>query len=512
MSLLARLLLCVLPAAAHAQEFLYTTTNGVLTITRYTGARGDVIIPGTITGLPVISIGSGAFSMCTNLTSITIPNSVTNIGDEAFSYCTSLISVMVPNSVTAIGRKAFSGCTRLSSVTIPENVTAIEDYMFSGCTRLTSVTIGNSVTTIGDGTFWLCTSLTSVTIPNSVTNIGEFAFLVCSNLTSVTIPNSVTAIGYLAFSSCSSLNGITVDALNSDYSSVDGILFNRSQTTLIQYPGGKGGSYTVPRSVTSIGDFAFASCTSLTSVRIPDSTTAIGYLAFSSCSSLKRITVDALNSVYSSVDGVLFKKNQATLIQYPGGKGGSYTAPTGTTSIGDFAFAGCTNLTGVTIPDSVTAIGWAAFSGCTSLTSVTIPNSVTFIGYLAFSACSSLTGLYFHGNAPSLGEHVFSGADKAIVYYLPATTGWSSAFRGRPTAPWRPRMQAEEARFGVNTNSFRFTITWARGQIVVVEACTNLTNPVWSPLQTNTLGSDLLDFSDPDWTNHPARLYRLRAP
>src|ERR1035437_7775288 len=139
------------------------------------------------------------------------------------------------------------------------------------------------------------------------------------------IPNSVTTIGYSAFSGCTSLSAITVDALNSIYSSVDGGLFNQSQTTLILFPRGKARNYTMPNSVTNIGSYAFLGCTSLTSVTIPNSVTTIGSYAFSGCTSLSAITVDALNSVYSSVAGVLFDKSQTTLIQCPEGKAGSYT-------------------------------------------------------------------------------------------------------------------------------------------------------------------------------------------
>jgi PKD repeat protein len=241
--------------------FAFLSVNGTITITRYTGSGGAVTIPSTINGLPVTSIGASAFSDCYGLISVTIPNSVTNIGDNAFYQCMSLTSVTIPNSVTRIGASAFYACTSLTSVTIP-----------------------NSVTSIGDSAFYVCASLTSVTIPNSVTSIGASAFYACHSLTSVAIPNSVTSIGYSAFANCTRLSAITVDALSSAYSSMDGVLFNKSQTTLIQYPRGKAGSdYTIFNSVTSIGARAFNGCHNLTSVTIPNSVTNIGNGAFFGC-------------------------------------------------------------------------------------------------------------------------------------------------------------------------------------------------------------------------------------
>jgi hypothetical protein len=226
---------------------------------------------------------------------VTIPNSVTSIGERAFYGCRGLTSIEIPNSVTSIGEAAFNCCSGLTSIEIPNSVTSIGEYAFAECTGLTSVTIGNSVTSIGEGAFYGCTSLTSITIPNSVTSIGEGAFYGCTSLTSVTIPNSVTSIGADAFAGCSGLTSINVASDNSNYCSVDDVLFNKDKTTLIQYPGGKqGASYTIPNSVTSIGAGAFYNCSGLTSVTIPNSVTSIGADAFAGCSGLTSITCEAI--------------------------------------------------------------------------------------------------------------------------------------------------------------------------------------------------------------------------
>ena len=181
----------------------------------------------------------------TSATSVDIPTTVTN---NETTY-----------SVTYIGDLAFSGCYSLTSVTIPNSVTYIGIWAFYGCSSLTSITIPKSVTYIGEMAFYGCSNLTSVSIPNSVTYIGEMVFYGCSNLTSVSIPNSVTYIGRDAFSDCSSLTEINVDSGNTHYSSIDGVLYNHAQDTLIQCPGAKS-SVNIPNKVTTIGDGAFYHC------------------------------------------------------------------------------------------------------------------------------------------------------------------------------------------------------------------------------------------------------------
>ena len=532
--LLSLLLLLSLPAVVLGQFTFTTNSDGSLNISQYTGSGGAVVIPSTTNAYPITSIGFEAFSgssltsvtigtnvttigshafyYCLNLTSATIPDSVLSIGVYAFYRCPSLSSLTIGNGVTSIGQGAFYNCTSLTNITIPNRVANIDLLVFAGCTNLTSVTLGDRVTYIASAAFYDCTSLTSITIPNGVTYIGgtalsggpaafqgcisltnitigtnvtfigSAAFTGCSSLTSVTLPNSVTNIGLQAFAGCTNVMAITVETNNIFYSSVAGVLFDKGQSTLIQYPLGNGFRYyVIPNSVTNIGSYAFANDTSLTSVTIPDSVTSISQGAFNSCISLTSVSIG-----------------------------------TNVTTIGQGAFGGCPNLTSVTIPDSVIGIGNWTFSGCTSLTNATFGNGVTSMGYGAIDLCSRLTSIYFTGNAPSLSSSIeYAGpfyGDTATIYYLPGTTGWSTPFGGLQAVLWLPQVQSSDASFGVRTNQFGFNINWASGMVVMVQACTNLANSIWSPISTNTLTGGSFYFSDPKWTNYPARFYRLRSP
>lgn len=390
-------------------------------------------------------------------------------------------------------------------------VTSIGNYAFFINYSLTNVSLSNGITKIGGRAFFDCTNLTSMAIPNSVASIDEGAFFNCGKLTSLTISSNVTHIGAEAFRGWSSLPNISVDPANSFYSSQNGILFNKNQTMLHQCPAGKAGSYAIPGTVTNIVKGAFNS-TSLTNVAIPASVIDIGDWAFEWSTILATITVNAANPSFSSQDGVLFNKDQTRLIQYPGGKtNSSYTISNSVVDIGGGAFSFSYHLSDIAIPNTVTNIGPGAFRDCLGFTSITIPDSVVSVEWMSFYNCTNLSRLYFTGNIPSVSSSTFSGADNVTIYYLPGTAGWEPTFGRRPTALWNPGMQLGDG-YGATTNGFSFNISGTVDIPIAVEACTNLVKGNWFPLQTTNLTSGSLDFTDPDWTNYPSRVYRIAAP
>ena len=382
---------------------------------------GDVVIPSTVTyngkQYTVTSIGSKAFSGCTRLKKVTIPNSVTNIGDNAFSECRGLKAVTIGNSVTSIGSGAFTYCSYLTEVTIPNSVTNIGDKAFYYCYGLKAVTIGNSVTSIGDYAFDGCPNLIEITIPNSVTNIGDNAFSECRGLKAVTIGNSVTAIGGWAFSYCTGLTTVVWNARSS------------------QIPLSEFGNPMPPFSnCDRLTDFVFGEevehipaylCYNLTSLKnlvIGNSVTTIGNSAFSDCTGLTTVTWNARNvQDFQSTGGRPFS-NCKNLTEFVFGEEVEHIPDylcyklttlknlvigNSVTSIGEWAFHRCTSLTEVTIPNSVTTIGGLAFYSCTGLQKVTIGNSVKSIGSNAFSSCTSLTAITIPNSVTSIESGTF---------------------------------------------------------------------------------------------------------
>ena len=469
--------------------------DGTLEISKYVGnsaTSATYVIPGEINGKKVTQIGDSAFTVCTSLTSVTIPDGVTSIDEAAFWGCTSLTSVTIPDSVTSIKSKAFFKCTSLKSVTIPASVTNIGDYALGyyeiyntdscewemykvegfkinyvkdtyghmyalkngftdeaclltnelddGTLEITkyagnSATYvipgeidGKKVTEIGDSAFKGCTELTSITIPDGVIGIGNNAFSGCTSLETVTIPASVTYVGNSAFYGCTSLKSVTI-----------------------------------PESVTYIGGYAFAECYSLKYADIPANVTGIGTSPFYNCRSLENINTDEANKWYTTVDGVLYDKDKTELINYPAGKkDSSYVIPEGIRTIREKAFYGCLNLCELTIPDSVTEIesgafecsslisdeygtikyvdGWVvgsghtanvvlkdgtrgiafeAFSGDGIIEKVTMPDTVKYINGCAFENCTNLSEVLLSSSLENIERGAFLNCSNLADIVIP---------------------------------------------------------------------------------------------
>jgi BspA type Leucine rich repeat region (6 copies) len=535
---------------------------------------GAYTVPDTVSG-----IASNAFQGCGLLTSITIPGSVTNIGPYAFRYCTNLAGSFFQGDAPTADSSVFSGDpttvyylwgTMGWGATFGGRPATLWDPQ-STCAYI--ATNGGIIITryLGPGGVVVAPSAIN-SLP--VTGIGSTAFRNCSNLTSVTIASTVTNIESGAFLGCTRLAAISVDPMNQFYSSANGVLFDRNQSTLIQYPvADLSSDYLIPSTVTSISTSAFQYCTNLTSVTIPNSVTNIGAYAFASCSALGNATlginVRAVGNYafqYCALSSVIIPDHVLSIGAYSFSSCGNLTSASignSVETIGDDAFSFCKALTRIAIPDSVTNIGVCSFWGCAnladvklgnrlssvpteafwnciSLRSIVIPDSVTTIGSWAFYNCQALTNvtvgtgvisiadqafantvslqqMHFQGNAPtSVDWQVLFGSNPSlIVYYNPGTTGWDSSFGGFPTAPWPlpyPVALRETVGFGLLTNGFGFTIAWNTNIPVVVEACTSLANPLWSPVATNTLSNGLSWFSDPQCTNYSSRFYRIRSP
>ena len=300
------------------------------------------------------------------------------------SYKSSITTLIIEDGVTSISEQAFVGCSSLTSVTIPASVETIGMYAFYGCNSLTSIEIPSGVTTIGKFAFYDCIGLTTIEIPASVTSIGINPFYGCSGLESISVASGNTK--YDSRNKCNAIieketNKLIVGCKNSvipdDVTAIGESAFNGC-TGLT--------SIEIPASVTTIGEWVFENCTSLKSIEIPASVTSIGINAFYGCSGLESISVAEGNPTYDSRNNcnALIETKKNTLIV--GCK--NSVIPDDVTSIGNYAFKGCTGLTTIEIPAGVTTIGTQAFSGCTDLTSIVIPASVTTIGGYAFWACT----------------------------------------------------------------------------------------------------------------------------
>ena len=392
-----------------------------------TAVNTEIIIPSEHNGLPVIAIEDSAFLSKTKITRVIIYEGITAIGDSAFKGCTSLESITIPDSVTSIGKSAFYGCSSLTSISIPKSITSIGGNAFENCTGVTEifynaeyvtdlppaqsvgghtffnvgssngviVVFGDAVKRIPANLFSECYNIKSIMINSSVTSIGQYAFSWCNQMISAIIGENTVNIEQYAFYGCSSLECIII-----------------------------------PDNVTSIGARAFGDCVSLKSVTIGNGVVAIGAEVFVECTSLESINVEEGNSIYHSEGNILIETQSKILIA--GCKNSIIPFDGSVTSIGNYAFYGCSSLTSITIPNSVTSIGDSAFCVCGSLTSITIPSSVTSIGDSAFRACGSLTSVTIGAGVTSIGDSAFRDCTSLTSITIPSsvTSIGDSAFSG----------------------------------------------------------------------------------
>ena len=338
-----------------------------------------------------------------NATSVTWASGTVIRGTH--SYQVEIPATLDGHKVVSIGTDVIPGTASWPTsgsieVKIPEGVEKIDEYAFCGNYSFNGYGYtGNPF--VG--------RLTKINIPSTVTSIGRYAFYDCSGLTSMDIPSSVTIIGTLVFDHCTNLTEINVDANNTQYTSEDGILFNKEKTRLIKFPEGKKDitEYVIPDGVTAIDSCAFRGCDNLTKIVIPSSVTTIGAFAFSGCSNLENIeipsSVETLgNSAFSNCSKLK-----------------SIEIPSLVKNLGESVFSGCTSLTNVTIPDTVTSMGQSLFKDCTSLTSITIPSNIKIIDASVFENCTSLASATIPNGVTSIGKNAFYNCTNLTSVTIP---------------------------------------------------------------------------------------------
>ncbi|MCQ2069996.1 MAG: leucine-rich repeat protein [archaeon] len=408
---------------------LYSDGTANLTNAPKTSVTGDVTVPGTVvyngSTYTVVSVGGGSGSSTrgfynnTNVTSVTLPDTVTRIGGYSFSGCSSLKTVDIGDSVTSIDAYAFQKCVLLGGIVLPSTLTAMGNYVFNGCTALASVEIPYGVVSLPDYFMQGCTSLVTIDIPGSVTSIGKNAFNGCTSLVSAEVPSSVTSIGNGAFTGCDSLQNSVI---------LNGTLLIGAHVPV----------YTVPSDVRSIAASAFSKNTVLKSVTIPSTVTSVGDSAFEGCTSLSDVVFKDISKVTLGT-GVFkgcisFTKEiivGGALYFVPAVK--EYNVPSTVTNIIDYAGAGNTVLEKVTIPSSVEMYGAGIFQGCTSLADVTLPANITFINDNMFDGCTSLSSIDLPVHITNINSNAFRNTGlTGFMFHEGLTDIGSYAFYGTP--------------------------------------------------------------------------------
>lgn len=349
-------------------NFEYTIeSDGNITIGSYIGKGGEVTVPSAIGGRKVTKLANTFNGK--SVTSVTIPDGITELGEYVFSTCDDLTTVKLPSTITVIPKSAFAYCPKLTTVTIPASVTTIDDKAFYCCEGLTSITIPSKVSYIGTQAFYYCRSLTSIAVPSGITTVNDSTFSSCIKLEKVTLPSTVTAIGKNAFYQCFSLSSINLPA---NLEEISDNAFGYCDVL---------DNITVPSKTEFIGDYAFDSCATLSKINIPASVKSIGHSAFSRCGKIASITVASGNAAYCTENGALYTKDMFSLLLYPAKKTDtSFAVSAKTYTISPYAFYKAENLTSISLPSGLVTIENNAFYGCINIKTMTIPKTVTYIG------------------------------------------------------------------------------------------------------------------------------------
>jgi hypothetical protein len=418
MKQIMRILLCAALLAfiphLHALcgvDYTYTVADGKAVITGYLGKGAKVKVPATFGDVPVKEIGSNAFSNQGGLKNITLPEGITVLQGNAFWGCPALTRIKLPESLTTIGARAFGNCNSLESITIPSGVNYIAPMAFyTGTLTDISVEEGNDTYQVVDGVLFDKANKTlhtypdkksgdSYIVPEGTIAIGESAFFTCYNLKSVTLPGSLTAIGINAFYSCGNMTGIEL-----------------------------------PNSLTVIGSGAFSYSNQMQNIIIPKSVTGIGYGAFTA-TNMDKILLEAGNTVYRTVDGVLYDIDNKILHTYPNKKTDTdYLVEDSTKAIGDYAFMHAFSLKDITLPESTHWMGTYSFAYCTGLSTITLPRYITDIGFGVFYTCTALNNIVIPENVTMIGSSAFDSCISLKSVMIPdsVTAIEYSAFNNCP--------------------------------------------------------------------------------